>query len=56
MGMKILDDSELKEFWELLNIAEWDLGPQRDSNYWELFNNFEWGFTLIGATCVEDWL
>lgn len=27
MGMKILDDSELKEFKELLNIAERDLGP-----------------------------
>ena len=30
MGMKILDESEMKEFKELLNIAERDLGHQRE--------------------------
>lgn len=56
MAMKILDESELKELKSKFSAIheKYTDGSKWAAKFDELFDEFERGFSLIGATCVED--
>lgn len=53
MGMKVLDESEIKAFLEDCEKAEQNL-LTKDAQLQKIYDQFERGFVLVGATCVED--
>ena len=53
MAMKVIDESEYKEFEREIAEAEKDI-MQRDKLLGEIYDKFETGLVLLGATAVED--
>ena len=56
MAMKVIDDEELDHLKNKLKEADEKDIHNWDKAYAEIFDKFETGLTLLGATCVEDWL
>src|ERR1017187_8234842 len=53
MAMKVLDESEYKDFAHQIAEAEKDV-MQRDKILAQIYDKFETGLVLLGATAVED--
>jgi magnesium-transporting ATPase (P-type) len=53
MAMKVIDESELKDFISQTQEAEKDV-MQRDKLLAQIYDKFERGLVLVGATAVED--
>ena len=53
MGMRVIDESEYKEFIMHVAEAEKDV-MNREKNLAKIYDKFERGLVLLGATAVED--
>jgi magnesium-transporting ATPase (P-type) len=52
MAVRVLSDVEVKKFQDALKVAE--QSPDSEAELEKLAEEWEQGFTLIGATAVED--
>jgi magnesium-transporting ATPase (P-type) len=53
MAMKVLDESEIRDFLNKCEAAERNL-ITREKSLQTIFSDFERDLVLVGATCVED--
>ena len=53
MAMKVLDESEIRDFLNNCEAAERNL-ITREKSLQAIFSDFERDLVLVGATCVED--
>ena len=53
MGVKIIEENELREFQMKVAEAEKDI-LGREKKLEQIFEDFEQGFCILGATAVED--
>ena len=54
MGMRVVEESELKDFMDKVKAVELDINPDKKALLAKVYSDFEQNIVLIGGTAVED--